>query len=377
MSENQFYRDTWVEIDLDALKHNYEQLAALRPKQQLIAVIKANGYGHGDLQMARLYSELGAAYLAVSSLDEALKLRHHNITTPIIVLAPVKIADAPVAAAANITLIAYDEQWVTQLATVNLPNQLTLHMEVETGMNRIGLRDAKAAYAQLAQIPNVKIAGIYTHIASADSNPDSTKRQIMAFGRIINAFDPETFEFIHVANTPTTMQYDISATNAHRVGLGLYGINPDEDFIKTHLELRPAFSMFSCLTQVSKLNPGDAVSYGGTFVATEEMYVGTMSVGYADGWLRANQGRNVIIGGHECEIIGRVCMDQMMVKLPSGDFDIGDMVTLIGDEMPVNRVAAELGTIAYEVLTLINDRIPRVYKESGEIVNLNLGRFNQ
>jgi len=372
---NNFYRDTWVEIDLDALKHNYEQLVALRPNQQMIAVIKANGYGHGDLQMARLYSELGVAYLAVSSLDEGLKLRRHGIKTPIIVLAPVKITDTPIAATANITLIAYDEQWVLELATVNLPKQLTLHLEVETGMNRIGLRNAQAAYEQLCQIPNVETCGIYTHIASADSNLVTVAEQITTFSQIIKAFDPDTFKFIHVANTPMTLQYDIPATNAHRVGLGLYGLNPAADFIKTSLNLRPAFKMFSRLTQISKLNPGDAVSYGGTFVADTRMHVGTMSVGYADGWLRTNQGRNVVIKGYECEIIGRVCMDQMMVKLPSDDFAIGDPVVLIGDEMPVTRVATELDTIPYEVLTLISDRIPRIYKNIDGIVDINLGRF--
>lgn len=372
---NNFYRDTWVEIDLDALKHNYEQLVAHRPNQQMIAVIKANGYGHGDLQMARLYSELGVAYLAVSSLDEGLKLRRHGIKTPIIVLAPVKITDTPIAATANITLIAYDEQWVLELATVNLPKQLTLHLEVETGMNRIGLRNAQAAYEQLCQIPNVETCGIYTHIASADSNLVTVAEQIANFGQIIKAFDPGTFKFVHIANTPTTLQYDIPTTNAHRVGLGLYGLNPDADFIKTLLDLRPALNLFSSLTQVSKLNPGDAVSYGGTFVAETEMHVGTVSIGYADGWIRANQGRNVIINGHECEIIGRVCMDQMMVKLPSGDFAIGDPVVLIGDEMPVTRVATELDTIPYEVLTLISDRIPRIYKNIDGIVDINLGRF--
>lgn len=374
---NNFYRDTWVEIDLDALQHNYQQFAALRPNQQMIAVIKANGYGHGDLQMAQLYTELGVAYLAVSSLDEAIKIRHNQITTPIIVLAPVKIADVSTAALFSVTVVAYDEQWVAELAHVQLTKQLKIHLEVETGMNRIGLRSVKKTYDQLCQIPNIKIEGIYTHIASADSDLDSVKRQLDAFGRIIKSFNPQTFKLIHIANTPTTMQYDLPITNSHRVGLGLYGINPDENFIKAQLPLRPALTMFSRLTQVSKLKPGDAVSYGATFVTDQEIYVGTLSVGYADGWLRANQGRRIIINGYECEIIGRICMDQMMVKLPNADFAIGDVATLIGDRMPVARVATELATIPYEILTLISDRIPRLYKQDNEIITINHGRFTQ
>jgi len=370
-----FYRDTWACIDMDALAHNYQQFTHLRPNQEMIAVIKGNAYGHGDVQVAKLFAELDATYLAVSSLDEAIRLRKHDIKTPIIVVAPIKMSDVNIAAEFNITAIAYDEQWVDELAKINLNRQLKLHLEVETGMNRIGLRDVALAYEKLSQIDHVAIEGIYTHIASADSDLCSVDRQLDAFRRITKSFKPDTFKYVHVANTATTLQLELEGINAHRVGLGLYGINPDDDFIKTDLYLRLAFSLYSCLTQVSKVKKGDAVSYGGTFVAEEDMYVGTMSVGYADGWCRSNQGRAVVINGHECEIIGRVCMDQMMVKLPSADFCIGDVATLIGDCLPVNRVANELGTIAYEVLTLINGRIPRVYKKNGEIIDCNLGRF--
>lgn len=370
-----FYRDTWVEIDVDALVHNYNQFVNLRPSQAMIAVIKANAYGHGDIVLAKLFANLGATYLAVSSLDEAINLRKHEIQTPIIVLAPVKVSDVNVAADFDITVIAYDEQWVDELVKTKIHSQLKLHLEVETGMNRTGLTDVLQNYEELSQIDHVIVEGIYTHIASADSNLESVERQILAFSRIIKSFKPDTFKYIHVANTATTIQFELEGITAHRVGLGLYGVNPDNDFIKTDLDLRPAFSLYAKLTQVSKVKKGATVSYGGVFVAKTDMYVGTMSVGYADGWCRMNEGRFVVIKGHECEIIGRVCMDQMMVRLPSGDFHIGDVATLIGNCLPVSCVASELGTIAYEVLTLISDRIPRIYKENGKMVDYNLGRF--
>ena len=370
-----FYRDTWVEIDVDALVHNYHQFVNLRPSQAMIAVIKANAYGHGDIVLAKLFANLGATYLAVSSLDEAINLRKHEIQTPIIVLAPVKVSDVNVAADFDITVIAYDEQWVDELVKTQIHSQLKLHLEVETGMNRTGLTDVLQNYEKLSQIDHVIVEGIYTHIASADSNLESVEQQILAFSRIIKSFKPDTFKYIHVANTATTIQFELEDINAHRVGLGLYGVNPDDDFIKTDLDLRPALSLYAKLTQVSKVEKGATVSYGGVFVAKTDMYVGTMSVGYADGWCRMNEGRFVVIKGHECEIIGRVCMDQMMVRLPSGDFHIGDVATLIGDCLPVSCVASELGTIAYEVLTLISDRIPRIYKENGKMVDYNLGRF--
>ena len=372
---SKFYRDTWVEIDLDALEHNYQQFSLLRPNQDMIAVIKANAYGHGDIQIAKLFSKLGVTYLAVSSLDEAIKLRRHYIKSQIIVLAPVKISDVQIATEFNITLIAYDEQWISEFVKVHLLKPLKLHLEVETGMNRIGLRHVTKSYELLSNMPNVTVEGIYTHIASADCNLGSVAKQLDAFRRILTSFEPSIFKYVHVANTATTMQFDLVEVNAHRIGLGLYGINPDDNFVKTNLDLQPAFSMYARLTQVSKLNPGDAVSYGGVFVADEVMYVGTVSLGYADGWLRSNQGRFVVIKGYECEIIGRICMDQMMVKLPSSEFEIGDIVILIGHAMPANRVAEELGTIAYEVLSLINDRVPRVYIKGCKEVDCNLGRF--
>jgi len=371
-----FYRDTWACIDLDALAHNYQQFTHLHPRKEMMAVVKANAYGHGDVQVAKLFSELGAAYLAVSSLDEALNLRKHHINTPIIVLAPVKISNVLTAAQFDITVTAYDEDWIKALATIPMQHQLKLHLEVETGMNRTGLRNLARAYETLSSLPDVIVEGIYTHIASADSDLYSVTKQLDAFSQILTSLEPHTFKYIHVANTATTLQYQPEGTNMQRVGLGLYGINPDDSFIQTNLDLQQAFSLYARLTQVSKVKKGEAVGYGGTFVADDETYVGTMSIGYADGWPRVNQGRAVLINGHECEIIGRVCMDQLMVKLPSFNFHIGDMATLIGECLPATRVATELDTISYEVLTLINDRVPRLYEKNGKIIEVNLGRFN-
>ncbi|MCL1990846.1 MAG: alanine racemase [Defluviitaleaceae bacterium] len=371
----EFYRDTWIEIDIDALIHNYRQFDATHA-YEMIAVIKANGYGHGDVQMARLYAELGAAYLAVSSLDEALKLRHHGIELPIMVLAPVKLKDIHVAVQFEITVIAYDEGWVDALSKTALSGPLKLHLEVETGMNRIGLRQVKATCDRLSENDNVIIEGIYTHIATADSHYGSMLTQLDTFYQVLNTLTDYPFKYRHVANTATTLQLKSTQMNAHRVGIGLYGINPNQRMIKTTLDLQATFSMYTRLTKVSLVKKGEGISYGSTFVTSEDTYIGTMSVGYADGWCRSNQGRAVVIKGQECEIVGRVCMDQMMVKLPSADFAVGDVVTLIGKEMPVERVASELNTIPYEILTLISDRVPRVYKKQEVVVDCYLGRFS-
>ena len=183
---NKNYRDTWAEIDFDKLTHNYEQIKKLRTEEKMIAVIKANAYGHGDVQMAKLFSELGAEYLAVSSLDEALKLRKNNINIPIIVLAPIKISDINIAIEFDITIIAYDEEWVNELVKLPFSKSLKIHLEVETGMNRIGLRDVIGTYQVLSNLEHIIIEGIYTHIASADSNMESVDEQINRFNDILD-----------------------------------------------------------------------------------------------------------------------------------------------------------------------------------------------
>jgi len=371
-----FYRDTWVEIDVNALIHNFQKFKNLRPNQAMMAVIKANGYGHGDVQLAQIYSKLGVAYLAVSSLDEALHLRKNEINEPIIVLAPVKPANVDIAAINKITIVAYDEDWVKEVSEIKLCRPLKLHLEVETGMNRIGLRDVQIAYDRLSKVENIQIEGIYTHIASGDSNLESVNAQIKRFYNILSALKPENFKYVHIANTATTLQFNLPCVNLQRVGLGLYGLNPNIDFITTSINLLPTLSFKSRLTQVSLVKKGESVSYNDTFVLTEDSYIGTLSVGYADGWIRKNQGRFVLVNGLECEIIGRVCMDQMMIKINNSETRVGEVVTLIGPEMPLERVAFELDTIAYEILTSISDRVPRIYiKNSDNIEEIFLGRF--
>lgn len=371
---NKFHRGTWVEVKLDALTHNYEQFKQLHKNHAIMAVIKANAYGHGDVEVAKCFTRQGATYLAVSSLDEALHLRSHEITTPLIILAPVKITDCEIAARNNITIVAYDEEWAKKLSKILLPQQLKIHIELETGMNRIGIRDLLTTMTHLKSNKNIDIEGIYTHIHSADTKKTSIDEQVEKFNQTIVKAGMNKFKYIHIANTATTLKCDLKYVNMQRVGLGLYGINPDEEYVKTPLKLKPAFSFHSELTQVSHIKKGESVSYGATYIAPKDTVVGTLSVGYADGWCRLNQGRNVKIKGQQCPIIGRICMDQLMIALPSDDFSIGEVVTLIDEEINAGVIAKEIGTIAYEVLTLISDRVPRVYVENKIVRHCYLGR---
>ena len=182
-------------------------------------------------------------------------------------------------------------------------------------------------------------------------------------------------KYVHLENTATLLQKEFDFDHAIRLGIGLYGVNPDANFIPIDFDLKPALKLLSNLVQVKQIKKGDKVGYGSTYEAKNDEWIGVVPIGYADGWIRLHQGRCVIVEGHECEIVGRVCMDQMMIRLPK-QFPMGTTVTLIGDGMPVERVAKEIGTISYEILCLISDRVPRVYTQNGKTIAVKKMRFS-
>ena len=212
-------------------------------------------------------------------------------------------------------------------------------------------------------------------MATADSDAEYLDYQIRQFEELISDLDLSHIKYVHLENTATLLQHQFEFDHAIRLGLGLYGINPDAKYIPLDFDLKPALKLYSKITQIKRIQIGDKVGYGATYTASHDEWIGVVPIGYADGWIRAHQGRHVIIDGQECEIIGRVCMDQMMIRLPY-EMKIGTLVTLIGDEMPVERVAAEIGTISYEILCTLSDRVPRVYKKNGKTIAVRKMRFD-
>lgn len=374
-----YYRDTWAEIDLDAIVHNVGVIKQMHPNKAIFAVVKANGYGHGDVEVSKAALEGGAEVMAVSALDEALNLRTHGLEGPILVLGATRLKDVHLAALYDISLTAHDEEWVEMLQYIPLDVPLKIHLKVDTGMHRLGLtvnQDIKKNYDLLKKMPMVTLEGLYTHMATADSDLGYLEEQLAQFRELLDSLDLEGLRYVHVENTATLLQFDFDFDQGIRLGIGMYGINPDPDFIPLEADLRPALKLYSHLTQVKMIHPGDKVGYGITYEAEEEEWIGIVPIGYADGWTRGHQGRHVIVEGHECEIVGRICMDQMMIRLP-GKFPMGTRVTLIGDGMPVERVAREMETIPYETLCLISDRVPRIYVRNNEVTTIRLMRFDQ
>ena len=374
----EYYRDTWAEIDLDAITHNVKQIKDLHPTKEIFAVVKANGYGHGDAEVSKVAIEAGVSCLAVSGLDEALRLRQSGIEVPILVLGMTRLKDVALAAENNISLTAHDEVWINHLVSLPLEKKIKVHLKIDSGMHRLGLMDAnqiQTNFNLLKTAPMVEVEGIFTHMATADCDKEYLDYQIQNFKNLISTLDLSGVKYVHLENTATLLQKEFDFDHAIRLGIGLYGVNPDANFIPIDFDLKPALKLLSNLVQVKQIKKGDKVGYGSTYEAKNDEWIGVVPIGYADGWIRLHQGRCVIVEGHECEIVGRVCMDQMMIRLPK-QFPMGTTVTLIGDGMPVERVAKEIGTISYEILCLISDRVPRVYTQNGKTIAVKKMRFS-
>ena len=370
-----FYRPTWITIELDAIYENIQKIQQLQPSKSLFAVIKANAYGHGDMEVGKTVLEAGATGLAVSSLDEAIRLREGGIEAPILVLGATLPSDSYVAAKYHISLTVATTEWLEEVTAYLVNEPLNIHLKLNTGMNRLGIKTKEELHSILEQLktnPKIKLEGIFTHFATADGEVEFVNKQVQTFQSLINSLDLNEIRYVHVSNTAATLHHPFGFDNMVRVGLGLYGIQPTEEVLP--FQLKPALSLHSQLTQVRWLEPEESVGYGVTYQVKEGHWMGVIPIGYADGWWRFNQGRCVMIDGIECEIIGRVCMDQLMVKLPY-EMKVGTVVTLIGEGMSIERVANELETIPYEVLCSLSDRIPRIYTWKKKEVSCNPMRF--
>ena len=370
-----YYRDTWAEIDLDVIRSN---LTALKKhtNKPFFAVLKANAYGHGDYWVAKTAMECGAALVAVAHLDEALALRRQGFYDEILLLGHIRECDIPLAAAHRITLTVISLDWAKKAAALHQDlSKLHFHLKVDTGMNRIGMKTSEELKEAIALIEQAhgKIDGIFTHYACADCEDLShAKKQLARFNQILDELNRD-FKWIHCENSAAALCFEDDRSNASRLGIAMLGVSP----IKTEVELKPALSLYSRLTCVKKVCKGETVGYGATYTAPQDCYVGTMAIGYADGLIRANQGRHVVINGIEAGLIGRICMDQCMILLPY-EMEVGTKVEIISSQMSVERMAEELHTIPYEIYCLLSDRIPRVILSNHQqvaIINNRLHEF--
>ena len=373
-----FYRDTWTEINLDHIAYNIRSVKEILPgKQHLIAVVKANAYGHGDAQVARVAIKEGADMLAVAFLDEAMALREKGIMHPTLVLGVVSPLYIKEASHQRIRLTIHNVEWLEEAVQLycDLQSPLYVHLKVDTGMGRIGIRsleELEKIALLLRENPNIILEGVFTHFATADEL-DNRKYNIQyeLFEKMVSHLNTLGFypAYIHSANSAALLRFPQDMFTAVRLGIAMYGLSPSAEMKQVlPFSLKEAFSLHSRIVHIKKVKKGDTISYGATYKAEQEEWIGTVPIGYADGWIRRMQHFHVLVDGNLVPIVGRVCMDQMMIRLPR-KYPLGEQVTLIGRqltrEISIDDVADHVQTINYEVPCLISYRVPRLFIEDG------------
>lgn len=356
-----FYRETWADVDLDALEYNIHSLQN-HHKKDLIAIIKANAYGHGDDMIAKKALACGAKILAVSSLDEALSLRYKHVEGPILVLGHIAPKDIHVAIEEEIIATVTSYAWAKDILNENCEG-LVVHLKVDTGMNRMGLKNMTEIEEVLSDFEEagILVEGLYTHFASSDDPKEiQTHKQYVLFESIFRQID-RPFKWVHASNSDASLHFDTPICNAVRIGLALFG------YASFDYDLKVVMTLKTKLVNVKTIEKGETVSYGATYTAPQKEIIATIPIGYADGWNRKHQGHFAKIGDVECEYIGRICMDQCMIRLDKS-YPEGTLVELLGNHVSIYPMAKHLETIPYEILTQLSDRIPKVYFEKGKIV---------
>ena len=372
--EDRILQRTWAEIDLDALAHNYHQArrktgAGVR----YLGVVKADAYGHGAVQIARKLEELGADYLAVSSLDEARELRGKGVRLPILILGHTPPAMVPELITYGITqtVSAQAKAEEYSAAATAFGGTLKVHIKVDTGMSRLGFlvrgehfETGVAAIADSCALPGLEAEGIFTHFSSADMDDAEsvayTKDQFAVFTAVLQALEESGCRFAirHCANSGALARYPETYLDMVRPGIALYGAGDDAEA----LGLRPVMALKSSVSTIKVFDGGTCVSYGRTFRTEGRTRVGVLPIGYADGFFRGLSGRmSVVTEQGRAPLLGRICMDMCMVdltRLPG--VHVGDTVEIFGKRQKVDALAAVLGTIPYELTCAVSKRVPRV-----------------
>ncbi len=384
----------WTEIDLDALKSNLTGIRKLlRPSTKVCAVVKADAYGHGVKEVAHFFAECGVDYFAVSMADEALQLRLLGIDKPILILGYTDPVRADELVKNNITQSIFDLDMAQALsdAALRQGTKCKVHIKIDTGMSRVGFRagyNAVKAITAISKLPGIIIEGMFTHFATADELDRAyMDYQFELFEGVAEELDRIGIHVPvrHVANSAAMMMYPETQLDMVRPGIILYGMYPSLEVDKNRLELKTAMSLKANITLIKRVYAGDTVSYGRTFTAERDMLVATIPIGYADGYMRSLSNKGcMLVNGQRAPVIGRVCMDQCMIDVThiQGPIAVGDEVVVYGvqeycgpegsfkDCITIEEVAATCGMINYEMSCIIGKRIPRVYKQAGEIVDV-------
>lgn len=369
-------RGTWAEINLNNIKHNFHSLKnTLEPDTRVCCVVKADAYGHGAVEVAKMLQQEKVDYFSVARFEESIELRNNNIHTPILCMGYISECDIEEAIHRyiGITVYSYEMAKMINEKAEKLGKKASIHIKLDTGMSRLGfVTDEKNIETtiedilKLSEMKNLNLDGIYTHFATADeTDKKETYLQLERYKKVISALDKANVNIIfkHVSNTAAIIDLKELGFNMVRLGIGLYGCYPSDEVSK-NTKLKPAMALKTIITNIKTVSPGTKVSYGYTYEFKEESKLATLAIGYADGFDRTQNNPKVMINGVLCDVVGRICMDQCMVKIPENlSVNIEDEVLIIGDEAGVTPedLASRRGTINYEVLCSVSRRVSRDY----------------
>ena len=374
ISVSEITRPTYLEINLGILKSNFEKIKAHVSPARIMAIVKANAYGHGLIRVAQLYQELGADYFGVAVLEDGLLLRENGITRPILVLGGILSDQIPLFIKNDLTLTASSPNKLEQIesAAASLGIKAKVHLKIDTGMERIGVHYYSAAgFLETAmKMKNLIIEGVYSHLANSESeDPSYTKLQIERFNDAVSFFDKNKIQrpICHIANSGGILQFPEARFDMVRPGILLYGVYPGTD-VRKSITVEPAINWKSRVVYFKVIKPEHPVGYGSTWQTDHNVRAVTIPVGYGDGYFRklSNRGE-VLLNGNRYPVIGAVSMDQIVVNIENDSAFNSDEVILLGSDGKNSITCQEMAewaeTIPYEILTNINTRVPRLYKD--------------
>lgn len=364
-------RWAWIEIDISALQHNIRQIKKLiQPKCRIMAILKSNGYGHGAYQIAKAALSVGVNFFGVATVEEGLDLRQKGITNPILLLSQPPFSSIPLLLENNLTPTIITLDFAKELNLLS-KEEVKYHLKIETGMNRIGLHYHEAVnfLKTISNLSNLKLEGIFTHFATADiPHNKETELQIERFNQAINSIRLEGIDpgIIHSANSAATILYPQSHFDMVRVGIILYGLHPSVS-TKNKITLRPVMSVKAKIAFLKEPQSFEGVGYGFTHKVSPNSQIGTLSVGYADGFHRILSNKfEVLHKGRRVKQIGNICMDMMMIERTNGKlFSFGDDIVLVGkqneEEITLDELAKLAGTINHELVCSLGLRLEKLY----------------
>lgn len=382
---------TWAEISLNAIEHNYNVIRnKVADDTKVCCVIKADGYGHGAVELSQVYEKLGADFFAVSNIDEGIEIRKSGSKLPIVILGYTPVSEAKNLAAYNISQAVFSLEYAKELSEKCVEEDCIckMHIKVDSGMSRIGFmcqefpRDEYSIeeICEACCLPNLEVDGLFTHFCVSDEDAEGrefTNKQYENFIHVRDSLKKRGVDIsvVHCSNSGAIEDYPETCCDMVRAGIILYGLAPSSK-LADRLDLVPAMTLKTVVAFVKEVQKGATISYGRTFTADRKMKIATVPIGYADGFIRQNaKDGYMMVNGKKAKIVGRICMDQTMLDVTDiEDVKTGDEVVVFGTgengEPTADSLAENTGTINYETVCLVGKRVPRIYIKDGKIENV-------